>query len=290
MNPFTIAGIQLQVSSREENFPRIRARIDHTMHLFPHVRMIVLSELAAFGPSAAKAQPLPGPAERAFQEIAAKHGIWLLNGSMFEAHEGKVYNTASVFDPAGKVVARYRKVFPFLPYEAGVQAGDSFCIFDVPEVGRFGVLICYDMWFPETARSLAAMGAEVILHPMMTTTIDRDIELAIAVATAAQQQCYVFEVNGVGDGGVGQSIVVDPDAVTVHRAGSCEEIIPVEIDLARVRRSRCVGVRGLGQTLKSFRNCVARFPAYEKRSDGSDFLGGLGDLVKPPRRPGLKTD
>lgn len=283
MIPFTIAGIQMQISGREDNLARIRAKIDHTMHMFPQVRMIVLPELAAFGPSTAKAQPLPGPAERTFQEIAARHKVWLVNGSMFESHEGKVYNTCSVIDPEGKVAARYRKAFPFRPYEAGVEAGDSFCVFDVPRVGRFGVLICYDLWFPEAARALAALGAEVLVHPVMTTTIDRDIELAMAVATAAQQQCYVFEVNGVGDGGVGQSIIVDPDAVTLYRAGSGEEILPLELDLARVRRSREFGVRGLGQVLKSFRDrrvlLANTFDLGERSTPAWDTLG-------PLRKPG----
>ena len=45
------------------------------------------------------------------------------------------------------MVARYRKLYPFLPYEQGVTAGSDFVVFDVPDVGRFGMSICYDMWF-----------------------------------------------------------------------------------------------------------------------------------------------
>ena len=71
-------------------------------------------------------------------------------------------------------------------------------VFDVPSVGRFGVSNCYDMWFPETTRTLAAMGAEVILHPSMTNTIDRDVELAIARTNAAINQCYFFDINVAG--------------------------------------------------------------------------------------------
>ena len=52
------------------------------MFLFPWVQMVVFSELAAYGPTPAKAEPLPGPAERKFQEMAAKHKIWLINGSV----------------------------------------------------------------------------------------------------------------------------------------------------------------------------------------------------------------
>ena len=73
-------------------------------------------------------------------------------------------------------------------------------MFDVPDVGRFGLYICYDMWIPETSRTLAVMGAEVILRPTLTGTIDRDLELSIARATAVTNQCFVFDINGVGDG------------------------------------------------------------------------------------------
>ena len=70
-----------------------------------------------------------------------------------------------MIDPQGEVIARFRKLFPFRPYERDVVGGKDFCVFDVPQAGRFGVSICYDMWFPETTRTLVAMGAEVILHP-----------------------------------------------------------------------------------------------------------------------------
>jgi predicted amidohydrolase len=83
-------------------------------------------------------------------------------------------------------------MYPFEPYEQGVTPGEEFCVFDIPEVGRFGVSICYDMWFPETTRTLAWMGAEVILHPTMTGTIDRDAELAIVRASAVTNQVYFF--------------------------------------------------------------------------------------------------
>ena len=152
--------------------------------------------------------------------------------------DGKIYNTASVIDPNGNVVKRYRKMFPFLPYEENVTSGDEFCLFDVPDVGRFGVSICYDMWFPETSRTLAIQGAEVILHPSLTGTVDRDIELSIVRATAAINQCFMFDVNGLGAGGFGKTIVCGPEGRVLYQAENNEEIIPIEIDMERVRRSR----------------------------------------------------
>lgn len=151
----------------------------------------------------------PGPEEDALRRAAGKHGIWLIPGSVFErAPDGLIHNTAPVIAPDGSIITRYRKMVPFLPYEVGVTAGREFCVFDVPAVGRFGLSICYDMWLPETTRSLTALGAEVLLHPVLTGTIDRNVELAIARATAAQFQCYVFDINGLGPGGFGRD---DPD-------------------------------------------------------------------------------
>lgn len=283
MIPFSIAGMQLQLSAERDNVPHMLKRLDTLMHLYPWVQMVLFSELAPFGPFLSNAQPLPSPAEDLFREAARRHGIWLIPGSMFERVGDKIYNTASVIDPRGEVISRYRKMFPFLPYETGVEAGDKFCVFDVPGVARFGVSICYDMWFQETTRTLVSMGVEVMLHPTMTTTIDRDVELSIARASAATNQCFFFDINGCGDGGNGRSTIIGPYGDVLYAAGDSEEMIPIEIDVARVRRSREFGLRGLGQPLKSFRDRKVSFDLYHTGSRTGAFLSQLGPLVKPVR-------
>jgi predicted amidohydrolase len=292
MNPFAIAGLQLNLSGRAPNLPHITDRIEMLQYLYPWVQMVVVSELATFGGWTGHAQPLPSDAEAHYCKLAAKHKIWLLPGSFFERTDAGIFNTAPVIDPEGNVIARYRKMFPFLPYETGVESGTEFCVFDVPEVGRFGVSICYDMWFPETSRTLAAMGAGVILHPTLTGSIDRGVELAIARATAATNQCFVVDINGVGDGGNGQSIFVAPTGDVLYQAGSAEEMIPIEIDLERVSRSREVGLRGLGQPLKSFRDRKVEFGIYRRTPENNEYLRTLGPLVKQARgsRAGLDAD
>src|SRR5437763_2324611 len=143
------------------------------------------------------------------------------------------------------------------------------------------------MWFPETTRQLAALGAEVILHPTMTDTIDRDVELPIVRANAAINQCYFFDVNGVADGGTGRSIIVGPSGHVIHEAGAGAEFMPVEVDLDRVRRERERGLRGLGQTLKSFRDRLVEFPVYHRSEITEAYLRSSGPLVKPVRRDAL---
>lgn len=273
----------MSLSATQPNFDRMASRLAVLMQIYPWVQMVVFSELAPFGPLTSFAQPFPNDTEARFQELAHRHKVWLLPGSMFERDGNKIYNTASVIDSAGNVVGRYRKMFPFYPYEVGVSAGTEFLVFDVPNAGRFGVSICYDMWIPETSRTLAVMGAEVILHPTLTSSIDRDVELAMARATAAQQQCFFFDVNGLGDGGIGHSIVVGPHGDVLHGCTSGEQLFPIEIDIGRVRRSREIGLKGLGQPLKSFRDRSVAFPVYGDDWHERGFYAGLGPLQKPVR-------
>ena len=282
MKPFSIAGIQMRTSSAVPNVEAMKTKLDLLMAIYPWVDMVMFSELCAYGPHIVHAQAVPGEFEQEMCAMAAKHGIWLLPGSIFEKKEDRIYNTASVIDPEGSVVTRYRKMFPFYPYEVGVTGGSEFCVFDVPDVGRFGVSICYDMWIPETTRTLAVMGAEVILHPTLTSTIDREIELSIARASAATNQCYFFDINGLDAGGSGRSIVCGPEGRVVYQAEVNEEFIPIEINLEKVRRSRELGVLRLGQPLKSFRDRPVAFDVYVPGVK-HPHLESLGPLIKPTR-------
>ncbi|MFA6312898.1 MAG: carbon-nitrogen hydrolase family protein [Sterolibacterium sp.] len=281
MKPFAVAGIQMAVSASEDNIGAMERYAVHVKRRFPWVDMLLFSELSPFGSSRENAVKMPGEAEARLCRIALTHGLWLVPGSLYERKGDKIYNTTPVIDPAGQVIARFRKMFPFRPYETGIDAGTEFVVFDVPEAGRFGVSICYDMWFPETTRQMVAMGAEVILHPTMTDTIDRDVELSIAKASAAMNQCYFFDINGVDAGGCGRSIVVDPSGYVLHEADCSAQIIPIEIDFAKVRRERERGMRGLGQVLKSFRDREVEFPIYQRTAKAEAYLRTLGALVKP---------
>ncbi len=282
MNTFSIAGIQMRVSAVTPNIEMMKLKIDITMNLYPWIEMIMFSELCAYGPLTYPAQEFPNSFEEEMQAMAKKYNIWLLPGSAFEKSEGKIYNTATVINPDGEIVTRYRKMFPFYPYEVGVAPGHEFCVFDVPDVGRFGVSICYDMWFPETTRTLVSMGAEVILHPTLSGTIDRDIELSIVRAMASVNQCFFFDVNGLDTGGCGRSVVCGPDGRVLHQSDSTEEIIPLELNIDHVKRSRELGILRLGQPLKSFRDHLGEFDIYHPGAK-SEYLDSLGPLIKPTR-------
>lgn len=282
MTTFSIAGVQMKVSAGHSNVEMMRFKLDVLMSIYPWVQMVMFSELNVRGPLTQFAQEFPNKDIETFQQMARKYGIWLIPGSLFEREGANIYNTAVVINPQGELVGKYRKMFPFFPYEEGVTAGKDFFTFDVPEVGKFGMSICYDMWFPETTRTLATMGVDVILHPTLTGTMDREIELSIARATAAINQCYFFDINGLDAGGIGQSIVCGPDGRILYQAGQIEEFIPIEIDLDRVKRSRTNGVLRLGQPLKSFRDHCHDFEIYQKGTE-HPYLDSLGPLIKPSK-------
>ncbi len=282
MTPFAIAGIQMHVSAFHSNVEAMRHRLDMLMARFPWTQMAVFSELAAFGPLTKFAMPFENEVIDQFCADARRHNLWIIPGSMFEqTADGQIFNTSVVIDPQGQIVAKYRKMFPFRPYEAAVEAGTEFCVFDVPDVGRFGLSICYDMWFPETTRQLTSQGVEVLIHPSLTGTTDREAELAIVRATAAQFQCYVFDVNGLGAGGIGRSCVADPNATMLYQTYGQEDLFPIEIDLDLVRRQRETGIRGLGQVLKSFRDRSTDFSVYDRSSGTDAYLHTLGRLEVP---------
>lgn len=282
MSKFAIAGLQLALGF-ENNMAAIEREIAVTMVRFPWVNMIVLGELAPGGPIASNAQPLPNADERRFQQLAEEYGIWIVNGSTYEKAGDQIFNTCSVIDDRGRIIGRYRKMYPFQPYEKNVEGGTEFLVFDVSGVGRFGVSICYDMWFPETSRTLAWMGAEVIIHPTLTNSLDRDVELSIVRATAAINQVYVFDVNSAAPLAYGRSIIAGPDGLVLHQAGDNQEIMPITLDLAHVREVRERGLLGLGQPLKSFRDGPADFPVYTQGSSASLALRSLGPLEMPAR-------
>ncbi len=273
----------------EASVQKINDRVHHISLNFPWVDMIIFHELAVpglvqFAPPEnpadyrKSAQSIPGPLTDMLCAAAKKARKWVIPGSMYEQDGDKLYNTAVVINPEGEIVVKYRKMFPWLPYEAGTEAGTEFCVFDVPDVGRFGLCICYDSWFPEMVRNLAWMGAEVIIHPTMTPTSDRDLELVLNQANAIFNQAYFIDINGVGPWGGGRSMIVDPDGRILQKAGERETFMTEIIDLDNVKKTREYGNLGLCQLWKQLRDGPHDFPIYQNGIGSGKIYENLGQL------------
>jgi formamidase len=188
---------------------------------------------------------IPGPLTERVGKVAARAARWIVAGSVLERADGRVFNTALAFSPTGDLVATYRKLFPWRPFEATEPGDRPPVVFEIPGRARVGLMICYDGWFPEVARGLAFGGAELIVHPTLTTTPDREQELVLARANAIANQLYVVNVNAATSVGGGRSIAVDPEGRTLFELGPGEELAIEIIDLDRVEAVRRRGTRGV---------------------------------------------
>ena len=110
------------------------------------------------------AEELRGPTYQLLAQKAREHRTYVL-GCIYERDGDLLFNTAFLLDRSGALVGTYRKVHLYWPEERdGITPGDAFPVFDA-DFGRVAVMICYDSWFPETARILGLRGAEVLLFP-----------------------------------------------------------------------------------------------------------------------------
>lgn len=113
----------------------------------------------------AAAEPIPGPATKYFGDLAKQHGIHLVAG-LVERNGHLIHNVAVLLGPDGRLIGKYRKVtLPRTEIEAGITPGNEYPVFET-KLGRIGMMICYDGFFPEPARQLSQHGAEIIAFPV----------------------------------------------------------------------------------------------------------------------------
>ena len=189
-----------------------------------------------------------GPSWQAMSDYARKYHIYLIAGSMPEADDvGKVYNTSYIFDRDGKQIGKHRKAHLFdINVKNGqhfkesdtLTSGDHATVFDT-EFGKMGVMICYDIRFPEFARTMALDGARMIFVPAAfnMTTGPAHWELTFR-ARALDNQIYMLGCAPARDTQAGyiswgHSIVTDPWGKVMKQLGEKEGILIEEIDLDR---------------------------------------------------------
>ena len=275
MNKINLAALQLQLD-KTDNLDFLLSELNDLVKSRDDLDIIILSELAVGGAGAKNCNHPLSKYEKIFSEFAKNNSIFLIPGTFYEEDEEKVFNVAPVYNREGKLIAKAKKIYPWLPYELDVDSSDEICVFNFEDKGNIGIHICYDLWFPETARALAIAGAELIINPTMTPTKDRDIETIMVQATAAQQQCYYVDINGSGEQGNGKSLICDYEGSIIDNANNENKILEAEIDFDKVKEARKKGFMGLGQPLKSFRDNPFNPIKYMNK----EYLDSLGDLKK----------
>ena len=267
-----LAACQLEVipGEIEKNLENMVKQIELIQYYSPWVKIVVASELIIQGSPnfESLAEAVPGPITRYCSDIAKKYHIYFIPGSMYERKKDTIYNSCPVFDDLGNMIHVYHKMYPWRPHEKTVS-GEKTLVFEMPGIGKIGVCNCYDLWFPELIRDLVFKGAEIIFIPTAAGTQDRDQEVILARAAAIQNQCYVVSVNGlgvngVGSGGKGKSLIVDPEGHIIQKAGQLQENIIAMIDLESVQQARDYGVSGVTRPMASFFHEKHRFEYQTK--------------------------
>ena len=167
------------------------------------------------------AEPVPGPTTRRLGAAAREHKLYIVAG-IYEREGPAVYNTAVLLGPDGGLAGKYRKVcLPREEIEGGITPGEELPVFDTA-FGRVGIMICWDVFFPEPARVLARKGAEIIFLPIWGGN------LTLAQARAIENQVYL--VSSTYDM---KTAVFDREGAIVAEATAADPVLVHELDLDR---------------------------------------------------------
>jgi 5-aminopentanamidase len=250
-----VAGVQMDVElgAVAANLERMEKRLAEAAG--QGAKLVVFPECAATGycfESAAEArevaEPIPGPITELISRACHQYGTHAAFG-MVELDDDRLFNAAVLVGPEG-VLGSYRKIhLPYLGLDMFTTPGDR--LFRVDHVGnvRVGMTICYDGSFPESTRSLALLGADLILLPTNWPPGAETTAEYVTNARAIENNVYFMAVNRIGtERGfrfIGHSKIADPYGKTLAEArGTDETILYAEIDPHKARRKHLVRVPG----------------------------------------------
>lgn len=196
-----------------------------------------------------------GPIQDMLAAQAARHGVWIVGGTvpLASGESGRAYASCLLFDASGARVARYDKIhlFDVVLEQSGEEymesrttvAGDRIVVVDTP-FGRLGLAVCYDLRFPEVFRAMLDRGVELIAVPSAFTAFTGKAHWEILVrARALENQCYLLAAAQSGEHGNGRrthgdSMIVDPWGVVMERLPEGAGVVAVDCDRAHLARIR----------------------------------------------------
>lgn len=226
-----------------------------------HARLVVLPEnFALMGRSehdkvAVREQPGSGAIQTFLSEQSARHGIWLVGGTIPLKADApdKVRAACLVFNDKGEQVARYDKIhlFDVALVDSGeqytesdtIEPGDKVVVIDSP-FGRMGIAVCYDLRFPELFRQQLDQGLEVLVLPSAFTAITGRAHWEVLVrARAIENLCYViapdqggYHLNGRET--YGHSMIVDPWGTVLNSLSRGPGVVCADVELGRLQSAR----------------------------------------------------
>ncbi len=215
------------------------------------VKLVVLPELWAAKFDIVKAEALWDFSQVALHKVASlskKYGMVIV-GSLIEKEGKDYFNTAYITDESGVEIARYRKVhlFSMAGENSYFKSGSEMVMTD-SSIGKLGLIICYDLRFPELSRRLALEGAEILVVPAQWPKARVQHWRTLALARAIENQFFVVACNRTGldkeEDYPGDSLIVDPWGEVLAEGGDEEGFIVAEIDLDKMKNVR--------QTMKCF--------------------------------------
>lgn len=245
-----VAMVQMDVrrGEKEANRNHIVGRLRESAER--GAKLIVFPECALSGyvfnsleESLSATETIPGETTRVLAEVCRELDVYAVVG-LLEQDGDNVYNSAFVVGPEG-LIGNYRKShLPILGIDRYVERGCELAVFDLP-FARIGVLICYDVRFPEASRSLALRGADIIILPTNWPQGAESSPDFLTRARAFENRVYLLACNRVGvEQGVrfiGRSQVVAPDGKILGEAnGDTGEILEVEVEPYAARQKRLV--------------------------------------------------
>ncbi|RCX23357.1 putative amidohydrolase [Fontibacillus phaseoli] len=229
------------------NRERLEARMEQAAASSVKPDVIMLPEMWNTGYALAQIGQLadPGGIETRswISDFARRHGIQVIAGSIAEKRDGRVYNTMLIFDRDGQEVDAYSKIhlFRLMEEEKYLTSGERPVLFELDGV-KSGASICYDIRFPELARTLALKGARALFIPAQWPHPRLQHWRTLLMARAIENQMYVVACNRTGISGsdafFGHSLIIDPWGEIVAEGGEGEEIMTGRVDLTLVTQVR----------------------------------------------------